>query len=1663
MEALFLEVVNRSLATGVLILIVIVLRACFIKMPKWVRLVLWGFVAVRLVCPVMLESKFSLMPDTDNVIEFLGEASEQRAPEFTEQMQISDSGSVESEGSKITDTPWQENKEAMGAKDTLNRNPMEDPATEPSKEERPEDDRQVSDFDIQPEKPQVSETTVQEQPLQNKTGQLSVLSVAVILWLVGMVCLCLYSTVKYLRLKQQVRVSINERENIYLCDTIDTPFVLGFVSPKIYLPSGLEQETADYAVLHEKEHLRCGDQWWKLLSFLLLVLYWFHPLVWVAYLLACNDIEYACDERVIKRLEREERKAYTKALLSCSMGHRTMLFCPPSFVRNSVRERVRSVVNFKKATIPVLCLAVVVCVTVAVTFLTDRKQGGAYEIELNSVELSEKMAEAIAEEIAELMQDSAKGISGLENFSFTFYELESEQENRMLRVSVEADSTLVREPEESPLIQGMKKAQSELTYEAERTFARTMIDSMLAQMEADREERICEPAIFVTLDEKGDYELAYGDAERTPLEDYFQKENAEQEEILGYLTVYQRAGIQPPMDTVGSSGYVYSKALENPENQVVNYAAYVSGISVNQSFLYYGDSVYDDIAAYEVKDKEKLPWALLGDEIKLAYSNNGRYWSERDKLAECTGHGTIYQVKGYEDSYLVALVYARDFPAGMYGMSSWESIPYKQRVFHRDDVLEDGVNPTYCVILCERMNDLWFHEGREVFSKRLHLENAVATNGLSMGEELVWNFLAELNDATFIQPDSTGLPELSELASQTITFTDAVGVKHSMILYEGGYVVKQVCNTRLIAKIEEETCRRVMERIQAYEAEQPVVSFERAFPVDKVWNREEGYEEIYEEFSERVRGQLFNENFLPFWGDEDGYYVSRVPLYEYDVQHDVLSNGTSLLVLSKEFDRSGLFWFHLSFEEPGVAYRSWPQEILELMKEQPSEEFIFLDMAPGLAMLDDRNVIRWNSSQSKQNFTPEDGLYQKLYSDELAVSYEELTAKENLLWVSVKGDEVPEASDVPTPSKAPVDKSQRLYQKGYEKSSYAAYSATEWLKNGRLEVPFDRNDMLEAGQMSERYAMYYIPQEALRKASTVDLVRVSVFDYPFGTYSEFEFPSEYLNSVRECFNAVDELFGREDMATALLKMYEANGFSMHSAATSKAKKEEAARRENGIVLMEILLATDEVFERIDGCQSQVLDAVKYKMQMRNSGLYLAEKSVDGFFSYIKENSRKGNKWYDYIMTWYSDDKELLMYLENASYPTDSVKVQSQPLEETVTSTKPPVSAEDEALKTIKLPLMGEECTFEVLGKKRADMDIYGVREIILYTGGEPYQSILVQEAIDADGVDGIDKGYTECPNMEDTVNLKDVNFDGYPDLEVWGWSPNNSIPYYYWCWNPETLQFEYAFCLQLTDVDEERKHLISYTKAGGGVYYMERYRVTRENKLELAERMTEDYRTFMNWQEAYRDVIYNFPDNMMDLNNPYATRDTSDWTNAEKYMYLGILDFDADGTPELLIGDTVSLAVFTFRNGRVEKCTEVILPNGFNKIDDVGFKENAVIVNCYGASAFGYAAVTYRDGKWINATCSNEDGEIFINGEKATSEAWNTVMPFPVDEWGNIEKLGRIPREYRNRVVKEEDGSYVLYTWTKEEGTWYYEYGWTETGVALDATFDFEQLRWTED
>ncbi|HHV72496.1 MAG TPA: hypothetical protein GXX38_07805 [Clostridia bacterium] len=169
---------------------------------------------------------------------------------------------------------------------------------------------------------------------------------------------------------------------------------------------------------------------------------------------------------------------------------------------------------------------------------------------------------------------------------------------------------------------------------------------------------------------------------------------------------------------------------------------------------------------------------------------------------------------------------------------------------------------------------------------------------------------------------------------------------------------------------------------------------------------------------------------------------------------------------------------------------------------------------------------------------------------------------------------------------------------------------------------------------------------------------------------------------------------------------------------------------------------------------------------------------------------------------------------------------------------------DEVLKILKMPVEdGRVLTLSVVGKKAdGDIELYGVREVYVYEGENLLQSILIQEAINRDGVSGIEEGYSGCPSAEESAALKDVNFDGYMDLEVCAWTPNNSIPYYYWCWDNENQQFEYSFCLQLTGVDEGNKRLIASYKVENGLYYTDYYQVNEKNKLELIAREIEDVR-----------------------------------------------------------------------------------------------------------------------------------------------------------------------------------------------------------------------------
>ncbi len=312
MGELFLKLFNMSVTASWLVLAVVILRLIFKKMPKSMNILLWGMVALRLVFPFSLESVFSLVPSAQTVPNTI----------------ISDPTFSLSSGIK----PF---------------------------------DNAVNDV--------LSDHYFEGVTIPTGTGEFFMKALSIV-WLVGLSVLLVYALVSFLKLKGKVSASIKYKDNIYVCDDIHSPFILGLFKPKIYLSSGLTEEEKSFVIEHEKEHLKHLDHLWKPFGFAILSVYWFNPLMWLAYVLLCKDIELACDERVIKKMNKENVANYSQTLLGFSGGRKLVLACPVAFGEVGVKERVKNVLSYKKPTFWIILVAVVVSIVLAVCFLTNPKE-----------------------------------------------------------------------------------------------------------------------------------------------------------------------------------------------------------------------------------------------------------------------------------------------------------------------------------------------------------------------------------------------------------------------------------------------------------------------------------------------------------------------------------------------------------------------------------------------------------------------------------------------------------------------------------------------------------------------------------------------------------------------------------------------------------------------------------------------------------------------------------------------------------------------------------------------------------------------------------------------------------------------------------------------------------------------------------------------------------------------------------------------------------------------------------------------------------------------------------------------------------------------------------------------------------------------------------------
>jgi beta-lactamase regulating signal transducer with metallopeptidase domain len=310
MEAAFMKLVNMSITASWLIIAVIMLRFFLMKAPKYIRCILWGLVGVRLVFPVSFESFLSLIPNAEIV-----------NPEI-----IYSKTPVLHSGMNIFNQLV---------------NPVISESLSPT-----------ADAFVNP---------------------IQVINIASIVWIIGIAVLALYGIISYLRLRNRTSMAVLIGNNIWQSETVQSPFVLGLFRPRIYLPFGMNEECTEYVIAHENAHIKRFDHWIKPFGFLLLAAYWFNPLIWLAYIFLCRDIELACDERVAKALGAAGKKAYSEALLNCSIPYRMIAACPLAFGEVGVKQRIKNVLNYQKPALWIIIVAVISCVGVAACFLTNPK------------------------------------------------------------------------------------------------------------------------------------------------------------------------------------------------------------------------------------------------------------------------------------------------------------------------------------------------------------------------------------------------------------------------------------------------------------------------------------------------------------------------------------------------------------------------------------------------------------------------------------------------------------------------------------------------------------------------------------------------------------------------------------------------------------------------------------------------------------------------------------------------------------------------------------------------------------------------------------------------------------------------------------------------------------------------------------------------------------------------------------------------------------------------------------------------------------------------------------------------------------------------------------------------------------------------------------------
>lgn len=388
MEAVIARILEMSLAGSIVILLALVLRLIFKKGPKWIPLVLWGIVALRLLCPLFIESGLGIMPRVSALEAAVSKSEPTEAPmESPAEAWVTESAPPMQSAAPVKSAAPTQSAAPARTEEALPTAEWHAPAAVSTKE---------PGSPLPPSSGSTKDRADWKKP-------------AFFIWLAGVCAMTAYAIISYTSLRARLAAAVKRTDGVYESEFVKTPFLLGLLKPRVYLPFGMDERELKYVIAHERAHMKNGDHLTKAIGFLALSLHWFNPLCWLAYALFCRDLELACDERAVRGLELNERAEYSQALLTLSTARRRITACPLAFGEGDAKRRIKAVLNYKKPVVKVVVWALVLAALLAVfasckgnTFFGDYFAGKSMRDKVKTFGLpaDESFAEAFYGEFA---------------------------------------------------------------------------------------------------------------------------------------------------------------------------------------------------------------------------------------------------------------------------------------------------------------------------------------------------------------------------------------------------------------------------------------------------------------------------------------------------------------------------------------------------------------------------------------------------------------------------------------------------------------------------------------------------------------------------------------------------------------------------------------------------------------------------------------------------------------------------------------------------------------------------------------------------------------------------------------------------------------------------------------------------------------------------------------------------------------------------------------------------------------------------------------------------------------------------------------------------------------------------------------------------------------